>query len=212
MNTIEQLKAKHAQELAELEKETSIAESLPLPASLICQHKEYTAVQYGKKFPDRYTMKEAVEIYSLFASDVVEAEHWRSGCLSVCPVEINNYAKEERAVMDGASHAELKLEKGKGYDAHALIFWARVAGNLLKVEIELRPEWKWLPQVDTHYDRHGNVISNCVQPVGIGEDQFRKWGGSDSGYRLSYYWANMENFHSWLSSQNIFVGRFAENN
>lgn len=213
MKTIDELKAKQARELAELERELKLAELLPVPAQQVCQHRDYTSIIYKKPYPDRYTMKEAADIYAQF-TDVVEAEHWRNGCLSVAPAEINSYAKEENATMDGASHAELKLQAGKGFESHELTFFARAKdGTLLKVAIELRPEWKWLPQVDTRYDRDGNVISNRVSPVGIGEDQFRKWGiGGDQGYLLSYYWADRENFHSWLSSQNIFIGRFAENN
>jgi hypothetical protein len=99
MNTIEQLKEKHAQEIAALEKELALANSLPLPATLICQHKEYATIKYWKQFPARYTLKEAVGIYRMFAADVVEAEHWRSGCLSVAPAEVNSYAKDERATM-----------------------------------------------------------------------------------------------------------------
>lgn len=200
MKTIEEIKNRHEKELREAEQKLAIAAILPAQATHVHVYKDYVYVTYSKPYPERYTFRQAYELFKLFSP--VESEHWKSGCLSCQPAEINKYAKEERAVMDGASIAEIKLSAGKGYDSHALTFWARIGATLLHVSIDLRPPWKWLPQTEFRYDVHGNCTKSRVLAVGIGEDSVRKWWSPEGSYQLSYYWADVPSFDSFASTVN----------
>lgn len=197
MKTIEELKEQHAKELEALELEQTIRASLPLEPKHVCLHKGFASATYGKQFPSRYSFKEAYAIYRQFTP--AESEHWKNGCLSVRPAEINDYAKDERAVMQGTSIAEIKLQAGKGYDSHELSFWTRIDGRLLQISIELQPEAKWLPYCDFRYDTHGNCTVSVVNSTCIGEDKKRKWWSPEGSYQISYYWADVPNFRAFAS-------------
>ena len=196
MKKIEQLKAQQAQEIAKLEREIAIRAMLPVEPRFVHDHKDHVGLSYAKdKFPARYTLAEAIAIMEQFPNKV-ESEHWKNGCCSVRPLAINSSAKNERATMDGASLVEVRLNAGKGYDSHRLLFWAMVGETLAEVSIEITPPWKWIPQTRFRYDSHGHCIESRVSPVGIGEDIFRKWWSPEGSYQLSYYWAEVDGFRN----------------
>lgn len=197
MKTLTEIKARHEAELAQAQREMDIRSILPADPTHVHLHKDHVGLTYSKKYPSRYTFREAYELFRLFTP--VESQHWKSGCMSCRPEEINQYAKEERSVMDGASIAEVKLSAGKGYDSHALRFWARVGEMLVEVSIEIAPPWKWIPETLFRYDTHGNCTTSKVTPRFIGEDSRRKWWSPEGSYHLSYYWADVPNFESFAS-------------
>lgn len=200
MKTLQELKTHHEQELREAEQELAIAAFLPAEATHIHVHKNYVGVSYQKPFPNRYGFREAYELFKLFTP--IESQHWKSGCLSCQPEEINQYAKEERAVLDGTSIAEIKLSAGRNYESHALVFWARILDRLLQVCIEIRPSFKWLPDVQYTYNQSGVCFVKRCNPAFIGEDSRRKWWSPDGSYQFSYYWADEPNFASFASTEN----------
>ncbi len=201
MKSISELKAAQAEQLAKFEQEHKVAASLPLPAQSIYVHTDHCSVKYSKeRFPARFTFPEAFAVYQAFKPFIIEAEHWKSGCLSVKPAKINDYSRDERATMDGASWACMELQAGKGFVSHALTFYAEIDGVILDIEIELEPESKWLPLVDVKYDTAGHVSSFRCSPLGLGEDQMRKWWSEAPAYHLAYYWADSYNFEAWASN------------
>lgn len=109
--------------------------------------------------------------------------------------------------MDGASYVEMLLHSygSRGeYRASELTFWARIGlqQEFCHVSIDFSCPWKWQPSVDLAFNRNGDVTRFRVSPLGLGEDQFRKWGsGGDASYRLSYYWADRYNWESWSGAE-----------
>lgn len=199
MNLIE-LKERHAREIQELEQKEAIEASLPLKPSQVCIHRDHASIVYRKQYPNRHTFREAYEIFRQFAP--VVSEHWKDGCLSCRPAAINDSRKKEHATMVGSSIAEIRLQAGKGYSSHALIFWTEIDGKLIHVSIELNPPYQWLPHTEFRYDRDGNCTSSRVIPNGIGEDSMTKWWSPEGSYQLSYYWADTFNFEAFSSTVN----------
>lgn len=195
--TLAELKSKHAKEIERLEAEQSISELLPIEPKMICIHADHASIHYGKDYPSRHTFAEAVKIYRQFSP--VESEHWKDGTIECRPAEINKSASRERATMDGASIAEIKLSAGKGYVSHELTFWARVAERLVCVHVEINPPHQWLPETHFRYDQYGNCTSSRVTPKCIGEDSRRKWWTPEGSYQISYYFADAPNFESFAS-------------
>lgn len=214
MNTIEQtdeletLRAKHAKELAELERKTLIVGLMPVFQDVkqtLCIHKDHFSITLSKKgYSGSFDFRMALELMEPFKNMIVEAEAWKDSCLSIRPSAINDSADEGKcpnAVMDGAQWAEIKLEAGKGYSSHSLRFWIHCHAGYGEVTIEFSPSYKWLPDCEFKYDSGGDCSVSRVTPRAIGEDQRRKWWSSPGSYRLTYSWADQASFESWASSQ-----------
>jgi hypothetical protein len=194
MKTTTEIKARYERELKEATLASAIASQLPVEPKLICIHKDYATVVYGKAYPSRFSFREAMELFRLFTP--VAAEHWRDGCLSVQPAEINRNEKRQSAVMVGVSIAEIRLSSGKGYDSHAFIFWIKLGEQYVKVSIELQPDYKWLPSTRFTYNIDGDCTTSEVTLQSIGEDRHTKWWSPPGSYQISYYWEDIHNFDS----------------
>lgn len=200
MSKVEEVQKRQAAELEKAHREDCIAAVLPLPARSICVHNDYSSVTYGAE-----TWEEAKAIYQRFADEerIRPAEHWKLSCLSVLPAELNQYAKDERAHMDGESWAEVSIEAFGGelvphYRTAKLKFFANVKSHWLSVTIEIaQVPWVWMPSQRIH---GGRVVRGSTVPKFIGEDQRRKWSGEEPGYHFSYYWADQPNFESWAAN------------
>lgn len=201
-NKLEQIEKDYQEKVARVRREEAILAKLPGDPKSVRQvyaHKDEISVKYGDR--GKLSFADACEIVTLYQPFIVEAEHWRSGCLEVRPAEISRYAKDERAQMDGASYVEMLLHSygSRGeYRESSLTFWAKIEDDFCHVTVDFASVWKWQPQVDLAFNQHGDITRFRVSPMGIGEDQFRKWGsGGDASYRLSYYWADRYNWESW---------------
>ncbi len=103
---IETLKDRHAQELANLERKQATVALLPVEPRFICAHNGS-----GRTMSASYevaTLADAMAIYSSFLPLIVDAEAWKSGCISVLPAAINRYAeaKHETSTLQFTAHAE----------------------------------------------------------------------------------------------------------
>jgi len=198
MTKLEQLQKKHAEELVRARTEETICALLPVEPRSIYAHKKYASVSYEVQ-----TFQEAVGIVSKYEPVIYHAEHWKNACLSVMPEPINEYAKDERATMDGESYCELLLHSfGEGrYQQQELHFFVRLEGYWLKVDVRFKAPFKWLPSVTVIRDSQGHKIDTRIQPLGLGEDQFRRWSTDKPDYRFSYYWADVHNWRSWVDCE-----------
>jgi len=200
MKTIEELKAKHAAELAELEKEMFILAEIPVKPDWCHAHKGYFSCSYGKKYPDRFTFLEAFEIYKKWLPLIIPGEDWKGSSRSLYPGEINSQKSDERSTMNGEVWASITLNAGKGYVGHKMQFWARIPSGIISVSIDIQPEWKWLPITEFKYDSHGECVTSRVVPYGNGEDSLVKWWSPPGSYQLQYCWADSHNFHAFASN------------
>ncbi len=200
MKTIEELKAQQAAELAELEKEISLLNELPLKPNWLHSHKDHCSCSYSKKYPERFTFREAFDIYKKWLPLIIPGEDWKGSSRSLYPGEINSEKRDDRSTMNGEVWASINLNAGKGYVGHKMEFWARIPSGLISVSIELQPEWKWLPIVDFKYDSNGDCVTSRVVPYGNGEDSLVNWWSPAGSYRLQYCWADSHNFHAFASN------------
>lgn len=167
----------------------------------IFKHRDNTfAVSYKRKYPERMSFREAVALLRQWkdAGVVVPAEKWRGHALSISPGEINTEKRNESSAMHGEVWASVVLAEGRGFQAHCLKWWAKFDDVFVKVEVDIAPEWKWLPIVETKYEQ-GEAISSKVTPRSLGEDSMVKWWTPPGGYRLEYTWADSHNFDAFAS-------------
>lgn len=209
MKQADKVKAEYAEKLAKAEREDAIFANLPYPGlnPRVCLHsyskKQYASVTYSDTYPNRLPLEKAVEVYKAFKPYIVSAEHWKHGTLEIAPAEINSKAedKHETSTMDGESWTELVLHTAGNrgeIQSTELQFWAKLYGEWISVSIEIQPKSDWLPERQARFNRSGDVSSFSLTPKFIGEDQRRQWWSERPNYRLSYYWADVHNFESWL--------------
>ena len=201
MKTMNELRAQQKAERKTVRATEALLKLLPIAPKSVCLHSDSASVNYSKPYPGRHTLAEAITILNAYRPFIVTSEHWNDGCISCRPLAINGSAKCESSKLVGTSAVELELGAGRGYDSHEITFWAKIGETLVSVGIELRPEWKWLPLCKFRYDQHGDVTTNQVSALGIGEDSQRKWWSSPGSYKISYYWADLYNWDSWASHE-----------
>jgi hypothetical protein len=204
METLKQLRDRQKSERKKLKRENEVMVLLPqteVSAKFVCQHQNHVSISYGMKYPERFTIAQALPILEAYASTVVISEHWKDGCIACRPKEINENATRPGSVLEGTSAVEMKFSAGRGYDSHELRMWCRVGKELAEVVIELRPEWKWMPDVKFTFSQSGDCITNHCAPRSIGEDSRLKFWSPAGSYQFSYYWADLHNWRAWASHE-----------
>ncbi len=206
MKTLEQLQEKQQKEREQFESEIQLRSELPeaiRDKALICFHSDHASVMmhnhYDTKPPQK--LAGAVQLIREFESNIVESEHWKDGCVSVRPAQINSSANKERATMDGASAVEIKVDGGKGYGPTVKVeFYVQLAWGLIEISYEVTDLWKLVPRIENKYYQ-GETVSSKVYWTGHGEDQMRRWWSSPGSYSGSYYFADLPNFYAWTSNE-----------
>lgn len=193
-------------ELAKFEREEAICELLPeayRATALVCIHGDHASVKMWSDFRTERKLADAVEIVNQFAEQIQTCEHWKSGCISTRPPQINEYALDECAVMDGSHAVEIVVSGGRNFGHIVeLCFWVETSAGLLEISCPVSDLWKLVPRVDANYNRKGDLTtcridwpaeSRCV-------DSFRSWWSEKPAYRGSYYLADLPNFMSWAGA------------
>lgn len=207
-NKIKELKAKQAKELAEaLEIETLRDALKDVPGftedSSICLHSgEHASVKLWSDYHTGKKLIDAVRVVEHFKDKIIDGEHWKSGCVSTWPAEINSCIKYESAVMDGSHAVEIDVSGGRGYGPNTSVqFWTRIAGVLCEIECPVCDLWKLIPAVKGRYTQEGDFIGkiewNPAETQTV--DSFRKFWSEPPSFKGSYYLADIHNFRSWVS-------------
>lgn len=198
----EQARIKADQEIKRAEIEDRVAAVLPFIPVSMYHHGDHTSAKVEIKLGD------LPNFVATIADLVVEAEAWNSGCLSIKPAEINKYATDERAVLDGAAWAQLVLHsygESRRYQDAAFRFWLNTPQGFVDLSVEIKPApWKWLPEIKTNSrDQYRDHIPKnaVITPRFIGEDNRRKWWTTEGNYHFTYEWADRPNFESWLTTK-----------
>lgn len=208
--------AKHAETLAEFDRETAIYERLPALPIAPRVH------VFGKKQPQPWiiykcaSLAQALEILAAFKPEPflflrgtflhIEPREW------IKPDEIER-AKEEISCEGGpntAPGAVLDISGGRGFGPDArLTQWARVGDVLAKISCELgvHPSGqgfppKWHVRSSVNYNSHGEVTSAEHLPPAIVSDIPRvKWAsGSRDAYHFSWVWQERPQFLNEMES------------
>lgn len=209
--TIEQLKAEHAKELEVLEIINRVTDALAgtpgvdSDAVRVCVHdfkKHHASVTLWSEYQTRRPLVDAVSIVQHFANNIVDGEHWKDGCVSTWPAEINGNAKKESAVLDGTHAVEIKVNGGRGFGPNVSVaFWVHLGGMLCEVEMPIADLWPLVPRVQGQYtkhgDFHGKIEWNPTETQTV--DKFRSWYSEPPAYHGSYYLADVPNFLAWAS-------------
>lgn len=213
MKTLNDLKAKHAEEIAELELETSLRALLPeqyREGATVCVHGKW-GLKFSsvKLWGDYHTDKKIADVLPIieqFRPLIIQGEHWKDGCCSTWPAEINGNAKRENAVMDGSHEIEIDVHGGKGYGPCVEIqFWIKTALGLVEISCPVCDLFRLVPNVRAAYNLNGECCKcDITWPAERqAADKFRTWSSEKPSYSGSYYFAEVSNFLAWVSSTPI---------
>lgn len=203
-NPLKELRERHKEERKKARLEMDIAKTLPL-SGRICIYSAKACGEFGVAYERddwqrrTHTLSEALEILNAYRANIVTAQHWKDGCLSVSPWAAKEYT--ERGTLEGTSWAEIRLNAGRGYDSHELRFFIELAGRRGQVSVKLSPGYNWLPHVKHVRDSNGEIVKTETRPQALGEDSRRGWWHPPGGYHISYYWADAYNFDAWASAE-----------
>lgn len=203
-----ELIAKQAEEMAKFEKEQTIRELMPekyREDASIYIHRDHASVSLWNSFRTDKKLADALEIVDLFADNIIQGEHWKSGCVSTWPAKINTQMKNESSVMDGSHEVEIDVHGGRSFGPDVTIkFWVDLPGvGLLDIHCAVCDLHILIPRVNANYGRHGELTSWDItwpQERALA-DSFRTWWSEKPAFRGSYYFAEVETFRNWASSK-----------
>lgn len=210
-NRIQELKAKQAQELVKAEQEETIRNALAgvpgvnIEDVSICVHdgkRPHCSVTLWNGFGTTRSLADAVAVVQHFKDSIIEGEHWKSGCVSTWPAEINSCIKDKSAVMDGSHAVEIEVRGGKGYGPDVSVqFWTRIAGVLCEIDCPVATLYKLLPSLRGQYRKDGSFSGTITWPVEKQVvDKFRTFWSELPSFNGSYYLADVPNFMAWASN------------
>ncbi len=200
MQTVEEMKAKQAADLAKLEAEHAIACNLPLPPKMAM------LVSTGEKAWITYEAPDLWAALDLMAKfEPIGFYKFKGTYTRFEPEAINDARKRDKGESDGvAMVAKLTVDQGEGFGPNvALSFFAYVGADICQIKIDLRPTgygppswWQYAARFNAHprgqsRTLDGNrYISGDFMPnpnLSGMTDSYVKWGtGSREGARYTY--------------------------
>jgi hypothetical protein len=208
MTTEKELFDKYQAELAALKLENSIRDELPeaYRESALVSHPSFNfnSIKMWSDFRTEKTLADALEIVRLYSGNIVTGEHWKDGCVSCWPAEVNSCIKKEGAIMDGSHEVEISVCGGNGYGPTVEVsFWTRLAGRLVEIHLPVSDAWKLVPSVRTNYNNSGELSSCDITWPGERSvfDKFRTFWSQKPSYSGSYYFAEWRSFENWAEAQ-----------
>lgn len=204
MKTLEELKRQQAGELAKFEIETAWRESLPeafRENASLCIHDDHVSLTLWGGFRTDKKLSDACAVVEHYKGSIVDGEHWKDGCVSTQPAEINANAKRDNSTLEGSHAVEVSVHGGKGFGPDVVVeFWIKTELGLAEVHCAVCDLWKLVPRVKADYNRSGELTSCEIEwPVSGCFDSFRSWWSEKPGFKGSYYWADLPNFESFAS-------------
>ncbi len=205
----EKLLASHAQELAKLEAEESIRAALPeqyRTDATICIHdtkKPHASVKLWNDFRTEKKLADALPVLESYKDQIIDGEHWKDGCVSTWPPQINSCIENANAVMDGSHAVEINVSGGRSYGPTVeLNFWVMLGGWLCEIALPVCDLRKLTPNVHATYNRSGEVCKcEITWPVERQTaDKFRTFWSEKPAYNGSYYLADYPNFLAFVSN------------
>jgi len=201
METLEELKAKHAREIAELEREHEILALLPVKPDRVMFHSGKPHIYHKAE-----TLAEAVAILDSYETEpFVQLD---GTFLHHKPLDwISERDQDSAKSVTDCAGALLTIGGGRGFGPDAKITkWARLQnGTTAEVQVSLGVypcgegfPARWRVQSRVIYDLHGNVTkAEHTPPTIVADLPMAKWGtGSPDSYRFSWVWCEQETFHN----------------
>lgn len=219
---LEELKARHAKEIARLEKEIDCAERLPIaPDRIIHQRDEVWASYEGPDkdkdgrtiYGDRpVSLKDALAIVRTYrmwehADGIEECEHWKSGCVSTQPPELTEKHYKERGELVGSHDIELRLERANYGNKDELTFHVKDKRDGQWYRVCIRVMSPVHPRIEDRYDRFNFCVFRKYSAPDLTElpecHATRKWSFGDGigrqveeGCHISLYF-HADEFEAW---------------
>jgi len=209
MKTTEQeLAAEYQEKLAKLRQKNKLRAELPeqfqADAIISIPGSRYASVKMWNDFRTTKTLADALEIVRLYSDKIVTAEHWRAGCVSTWPAEINSCIKNESAVMDGSHEIEISVGGGKRWGPTVEVsMWVRLADILVEINLPVCDARKLVPHVHATYNNHGELAKcDIFWPSERAVfDSFRSFWSEKPAFKGSYYCAEWRSFENWALAQ-----------
>lgn len=203
--TEKELEAEYQNKLAKLRDENKLRAELPKAFqndASICHHGKFMSATLWNGFRTDKKLSDALAIVELFP-EIITAEHWKSGCVSCWPPEINSCIKDEHATMDGSHEVEISVSGGRGFGPDVTVsFWVRLAGMLTEINLPVGDAWILIPSVRANYNKSGHLSSCDItwpQERAV-FDKFRTFWSEKPAFRGSYYFAEKGCFKNWVES------------
>lgn len=201
MNRIEEMKARHAAELAKEERTEAILAQLSIqPKFITFAYGERPCIHYAAK-----TLADALVILRSF--EAVAFADVKSGWRSFRPLDWFDAKDLERATSiteSAAGGTVLRISGGKGFGPNAeLTRWVKLpSGEVADVGVDLGVypcgegfPAKWYVASDVEYDRNGGIKSASHRPPTIASDLSVTWGGgSRDAYSFGWAWLEPNTF------------------
>jgi hypothetical protein len=195
MSEIEELKAKHAAEIAEAERKEAVLAILPLKPKRIMFHSGRTHIYYEAE-----SLADALA--TLINFEPVPFARVRGTFLHHDPISWIKPRDIETAtsVTDGC-WIKLDIDGGKGFGPNAtFVQWVQLPGELAEVHVSLGvyPCGKgfpagWRVTSEVSYNRRGDVIEAAHFPPAIcGDLSLVTWSNSHARDSYHYSWVWME--------------------
>lgn len=200
---VQALKERQAEAIDKLEKEEALRAILPVQTehTRICSHKDHFSITIPTgEWPRRFTIAEIMPFYEQLKPHLVEIVGIRDGCLSVRPEALQDRkVGESGAKLMFTAIAELKLNAGKGYDAHEMSFWIKLGETFVDVQLELQPPHQLIPR-QVYDERRGRFYGEFSSPQ-VGADNTIKWWSPEESYMFGHWWTTTESFEKWVAKQ-----------
>lgn len=159
METLEQIQARHAAELATAAERLALAAELPREPQSMMDARACWRVTYETPNPAA-----VADIVRAFAPLIVPTLEWRNGCLYRQPLELYPEAQREHANRRGREVVfSLDTHEGRGFGPSVkFYFYARLAsGYIVKVLCDLPDSWcAGARLIAPKFDFHGSPIGD----------------------------------------------------
>lgn len=158
METIEQIQARHAAELAAAAEREALAAELPRKPHSMMDARACWWVTYKTPNPAA-----VADIVRAFAPLIVPTLEWQNGCLYRQPLELYPEAQRERAESEGREVVfSLDTHQGRGFGPSVkFYFYARLASDdIVKVICDLPDSWRAGARLTApRFDSHGHPFT-----------------------------------------------------
>lgn len=202
--TEEEFLREQGEALDKFRKAKRLLAELPEPVretARITVHRNHATVQAWDSYEPKQKLGDAEGVIRDLKDRLVQGDHFRAGCLSTYPAEINDYASRESAEACGMHLVEIRAEGGKGFSNVTVKAWVRWSEGLAELSMPVsgldRMKAARVPIrgpgdqiIGWRIEFNADVTSQA--------DHFRKWaGGSPDAYMGSYYWGTYDGFIKW---------------
>jgi hypothetical protein len=197
MSRVSDLKAQQVKDLARAAKEDALEALLPpgFPKLFLYCHSDHASVRIGDDYQPTTTLEQALGLLASLGSPI-EAEHRKSGTLSIKPYEAYTPKELDSLCLERVSSVGIESDNSSGMARLCLLAWFRIGPELCEVKIPFQVG-SLVSAMPTLERDSRERLTGRVLWRGIGEDFRVNWWSPPGNYRSVYYWETFESFKLW---------------